>query len=561
MTKLADQEIEAKYAVLSEEVAAEYATTSEIETGFPVEGSDLTTNLDLYYDTAAYDLIRRGLALRVRKSDTGTVVAVKSRNMRQESAVFARFELECEIDPDRGKPPYVKQLSPQLRRAIQEHNPADERLEAILALSQTRTKRRVYAANDASAQAASCSPLAELSLDRVLVRVPPSPGSSSKVIESTQPVAEFHEMELELLPGADAEKLNGLAKRLAEREGLRVARSSKLETGLSDLSTSAQGTNVPNIQPQMHMAEACRLIWRQQLTKVILLEHGVRASSDPEYVHDMRVAIRRTRTAYELFGHHFREEDIQPLIDELRRLGKLLGRLRDLDVAGKSLLAFAAQLPASLQADAELLVNDSRRKHDAARGRLLQWLDSPRHSSLIAQFMRLASTRGLGIKESLSDSYLPHPVQVRHCMPSVIVQRFERVRAYESLFESGAEIAADQLHALRIECKYLRYALEFNRHLMVDAGEALIDQIELIQDHLGELNDCAVEYLRLTKSKADQPFDGDSVGEPPGGAIVKRRLQDLLETSNRLQGEFPDKFWQFVTQKNRKLLGEAIAAI
>ena len=91
--------------------------------------------------------------------------------------------------------------------------------------------------------------------------------------------------------------------------------------------------NWQGMQADMHMAEACRLIWREQLTQMVLNEAGVRFSSNPEYVHDMRVATRRARAAAKLYGDYFKPKAIRRYLRYLRRTARLLGAVRDLDVA------------------------------------------------------------------------------------------------------------------------------------------------------------------------------------------------------------------------------------
>ena len=83
----------------------------------------------------------------------------------------------------------------------------------------------------------------------------------------------------------------------------------------------------------MHMADACRLICQQYLIQVALNETGVRADEDVEYVHEMRVAVRRMRVALRLYGAYFQPDAIHGFVDDLGRTGRLLGAVRDMDVA------------------------------------------------------------------------------------------------------------------------------------------------------------------------------------------------------------------------------------
>jgi triphosphatase len=551
MPKPFNREIEAKYKIIDPAIGERIASVSELSTGFTAEDKGTESCLDIYYDTSAYDLLRRGLALRVRQSENETLVSTKTLGGRQISALHQRDELESQVESASGKPPFLIQCSSEMQNLVREHNPLDKKLRPILNLYQARTKRIVSCKDGEQPNSDQRRPLAELSLDEVQILSRIRRQEIDSLAKEEDPIAEFRELELELLPGGEYKQLRLLARRLSRRRGLRKAGVSKLEAGLAALADSPGVLTRSNIQPEMHMAEACRLIWRRQAMQIVLLEHGVRADDDPEYVHDMRVAIRRSRTAYELFGHYFRQRDVEALFAELRLLARRLGRVRDLDVALENLQTFRKELPVSDRAGVDKLIALTRRKRESALAKLMDWLNSKEHASLIADLMRFTASPGKGVKKSLADTYLPRPIQVRHCMPGYILDRFERVRAYEPLIESTSDVPVDQLHALRIECKYLRYVLEFNRHLMGADGNTLIQQLKTMQDHLGDLNDCDVEYRRLAEweqAELDQN-------------IVQQRMAHLTETADRLRHEFPARFWEFLTLENRRLLGTAIANI
>ena len=56
------------------------------------------------------------------------------------------------------------------------------------------------------------------------------------------------------------------------------------------------------------------------------------AGEDPEAVHDMRVAARRVRAAWRVFGDAYERAVVRDRVRELRTLGGRLGAVRDLDV-------------------------------------------------------------------------------------------------------------------------------------------------------------------------------------------------------------------------------------
>jgi len=540
-------ETEAKFAILNQKTVDRFAGGATLAPGYQLLPPHTAETVDVYYDTPSFDLIRRGLALRTRRSGERLLVTAKSLEARRDTPLYDRVEREEPVDHATGKPPYLAHCSAELSDLVAAHNPDSRKLRPVVTLRQTRLQRLVQPVAGKRKAAKQSAPLAELSLDdvRVYERGANADGSS--------PAARFRELEVELLPDGDVSKLERLADRLGKRAGLRRRSASKLEAALEAISEMAPGADVanPDIQPAMHMAEACRLIWRRQIMQVVLQENGARIGDDPEYVHEMRVAIRRARTAQELFGHYFRRSAIEPAFADLRRLGRRLGAVRDLDVALENLAEFRAGLPEAEQADVCKLEEFVRARRAAARQALLEWLDGPQHAATLTAFIKFTRSPGKGVKRSVAKLAAPAPLQVRHVMPGVIMERFARVRAYEPLVETESEAPAEQMHALRIECKYLRYSLEFSRHLLGKEGEALIDQLKRMQDHLGAFNDTFVERERLLA------WQKDGLDEK----LIHARLQDLSDTAARLQAEFPAAYRAFVAHDNRRLLGEALAHI
>jgi CHAD domain-containing protein len=70
------------------------------------------------------------------------------------------------------------------------------------------------------------------------------------------------------------------------------------------------------------------------------------------------------------------------------------------------------------------------------------------------------------------------------------------VQAYETLI---ANAAVEQLHALRIEFKKLRYALEFFHEVLGIEAKYVINELKSLQDHLGDLNDANVACQTLSE--------------------------------------------------------------
>ena len=139
------------------------------------------------------------------------------------------------------------------------------------------------------------------------------------------------------------------------------------------------------------MAEACRLIWRDQLTTMLLNEAGARFGDDPEFVHDMRVAIRRARAAAKLYGNYFRARSIRRIRKGLQRTARALGAVRDLDVAILRLESFAR--PPGKNTDLLDTLAQWRSQRAAAHAALRDWLSSKRYERFLAEWHAFCTAR------------------------------------------------------------------------------------------------------------------------------------------------------------------------
>jgi CHAD domain-containing protein len=265
----------------------------------------------------------------------------------------------------------------------------------------------------------------------------------------------------------------------------------------------------------------------------------------------MRVATRRARAVARLFGPFFRRNALREHLTNLRRTARALGAVRDADVALLKLRKYARSRPDGDQAGLAEIRAVWRVERRQAYRRLLEWLDSPDYRSFVARFATFCQTAGLGAKSVDSGSEAaPTPCDVGHVMPSAILNRFEQVRAYERLFDSSESIPVTALHALRIDCKALRYSLEPVEHLLGEEGSEIVQQLKRLQDLLGDLNDAVVADDRLAEL-------ADAV-EPTALASYRAEQQAIVA---ELASTVPQAWRIFVAPDNRRLLALAIARL
>jgi CHAD domain-containing protein len=241
----------------------------------------------------------------------------------------------------------------------------------------------------------------------------------------------------------------------------------------------------PGVTADDHIAEAGRKVMRFHLARMIAREAGVRSGHDLEDVHGMRVATRRQRAAWRVFGEAFRPGRTKRYRTGLRDVAARLGAVRDLDVLLEAADAYRADLPVTEQRAMEPLLVDWRTHRDDARVLLLRELDSDGYRRWLDDYRDFVRTDGALV--------LPvgptQPHRIRDTTASRIWKAYEQVRGYEAVLR-WADV--ETLHQLRIAGKWLRYSLEFVREALGDGSAPLIARVTALQDHLGLLNDADV---------------------------------------------------------------------
>jgi CHAD domain-containing protein len=235
------------------------------------------------------------------------------------------------------------------------------------------------------------------------------------------------------------------------------------------------------------LAEAGRKVMRYHFAEMLRHEDGVRLGEDIEALHDMRVATRRLRAAFEVFKEAFKPAALKPHLTGLRMAGRTLGSVRDLDVLLEKLGRYLKTLPEERRPGLQPLLNAWQDERQRARATLLTHMDSREYAVFKRKFNVFLNTPGAGARSIPADQ--PTPFIVRDLAPVLIYRRLASVRAFGPYLQ-GASL--EQLHALRIEFKKLRYSVEYFSEALGKRSKDVIDSLKKMQDHLGDLNDANV---------------------------------------------------------------------
>lgn len=216
-------------------------------------------------------------------------------------------------------------------------------------------------------------------------------------------------------------------------------------------------------------------------------ESGIINDVDTEFLHDFRVAVRRTRSLYLQARNQIDPGLFANAKRDFGYLGKLTNRMRDIDVYMLNREKYLAMLPPDLCPVMERFFTDLGRERQRELRKLRTALQSKRYRQIKSFWTELLNSEGFPDKELIS------------------VQEFARKMIFDMLrkvLKTGSKINRNSpdslLHKLRIACKKLRYALEFYASLFPpEVITVLIRQLKLLQDNLGDFNDLVVQQAEL----------------------------------------------------------------
>jgi CHAD domain-containing protein len=226
-------------------------------------------------------------------------------------------------------------------------------------------------------------------------------------------------------------------------------------------------------------------ILSKQFTALRAHEAGTRDGSDPEELHDMRVATRRLRAALRLFAPAL-APDAEHLRQELAWLGGGLSSVRDLDVQLARLAEWRSALPDDDRPVLDSVLAVMTAQRDLARGDLLALMDSSRYAGLL-------ESGGMLLQIGPTGEWAATPALVE--LPRLIDGLQRKVRKCGDRLDGNSP--ADELHRLRIRAKRLRYAIEFASDLYGRPADRFVRRVVELQDLLGGIQDARVAVSRL----------------------------------------------------------------
>jgi CHAD domain-containing protein len=292
------------------------------------------------------------------------------------------------------------------------------------------------------------------------------------------------------------------------------------------------------LNPDMTARQAAITILKRLLEVMRQNAPGITEDVDTECVHDFRVAVRRTRSALRKIKCVFPDQVVQSFRDRFSDLGRASNTLRDLDVYLQNRRRYEEMLPAELRSALaplfEILKADRDRMHREfsaiLKGRSLR--------SLLQDWEEVLNNpaRSDGVRPKNADR------------PALQMGRKYILRQHSRVIALGSKVndatPDREMHALRIQCKHLRYLLEFFSSLFPqEKVSALIAHLKTLQDNLGEYNDLSLQQSRLRSllpRATTSQNDKTGMAVAIGGLItvLYRRQQDVRRAFEQTFGGF-----------------------
>lgn len=297
---------------------------------------------------------------------------------------------------------------------------------------------------------------------------------------------------------------------------------------------------------EMTASEAARTILSHLLNTMRHNEAGVKADIDTEFLHDFRVAGRRSRSALTQIKGVFPPDIVKRFTADFANIGKLTNQLRDLDVFLLKETEYKMLLPEVLRQGLDGLFRKLVRARKRELKKVAEALEGQAYKQLVAAW-------SIFLKQTEPAPLAEAPNALKPATETACKFISKKYRKILTLGEAITPASPDEeLHRLRIECKKLRYLLEFFASLFQENElNTLIKQLKKLQDNLGVFNDLFMQtemlYHSLTTFDSRKPEPAFTV------SAIGALMAGLYHKQARERRAFAQTFAAFSAARNRKL--------
>ena len=265
---------------------------------------------------------------------------------------------------------------------------------------------------------------------------------------------------------------------------------------LFELILNAAGRNIQNYSSKIRLEldaeapvhESARRLLQFTFSVMRANEEGIKKNIDSEFLHDYRVAIRRTRSVLKQLKGVFDAEESGYYLNLFRELGKRTNELRDSDVYLLRQATYFHYLPPFLQPSLQLFFNDIATSRRRLHKLFCRYLASCQYQAFLEKWEEFAHQQSIPDSDRSPKAFL----STRDMALDTIK------KAWKKVIRHGRQVSHEttdlELHALRIDCKKLRYLLEFFSSIFPQKlVNPVIRQLKELQENLGDFVDFAVQ--------------------------------------------------------------------
>lgn len=272
----------------------------------------------------------------------------------------------------------------------------------------------------------------------------------------------------------------------------------------------AKATEIAGVECGGPVADAVPLVLGSRIEEMVLLRKRALDFSDPEGVHDIRVASRRVRSALRDFMPYLRKTKLSSSIRQLKEIADKLGDVRDCDVAIIALENLQTKAAPEISSGLQSIIDAQKAKRDPARKELTRALSLKAISGLKPAFLEAMEPSVLppASEKTKARTKRKSAANYKVFARTTLLKRLRELEELSACLYEPQEV--EPLHEMRIAAKRLRYALELFAQCWGEPLSVFSRQVGQLQSSLGELHDCDlwIEYfgkrLRRVKTKVTE---------------------------------------------------------
>jgi triphosphatase len=325
------------------------------------------------------------------------------------------------------------------------------------------------------------------------------------------------ELEMELKAGPSLAVFEA-AKALLKDVPFRFSPYSKAERGYRFSEGQTPEELTPFFARKISLAaggsveHAFRDILRSCLTQISENRLAVLTSNDPESTHQLRIGLRRLRSAFRLFRPVLNPIATRPLDTMAQTIAAKAGALRDLDVLIDEIVSpLIKKAPTSVSFN-NLLHDLKSVRAKSARANLADYLNSADVNAFLLDLAAYTECRGWLDPENFDQTaFLAQPVEVH--ANKALEKQWVKILGYGKRIE---HLSISERHEMRKAMKKMRYGIEFFGCLYPkNTVKPLLKRMKKLQNIFGYLNDVAMaEQLPVTcsPSGSNDPERAQAIG-------------------------------------------------